>query len=93
MIVLPNKQHKSRLLWESVVISASVKRPKFANVDDFKVLSFSEDGKFISFTIDQTVKVKEKHFLHWGLFKYAAALICIPSDKFTACNNETAFHY
>lgn len=64
---------------------------KFANVD-FKVLSFLEDGKFISFSIDQTVKVKEKHFLHWGLFKYAAALIFIPSDKFTACNNEAAFH-
>lgn len=46
------------------MISASVKRPKFANVDDFKVLSFLEDGKFISFSIDQTVKVKEKHFLH-----------------------------
>lgn len=68
-----------------------MKRLKFADVDDFKVLSFLENGKFISFSIDQTVKVKEKHFLHRGLFKYAAALIFIPSDKFTAWNNGTAF--
>lgn len=93
MIVLLNIQHKSDLSWESLVINATVKHLKFANVNDFKVLYFLEDRKFISFSIDQTVKVKEKHFLHWGLFKNAAALIFITSDKFTACNNDTAFHY
>lgn len=63
MIVLPDIQHKFRLSLESLVINVAVKRLESANVD-FKVLYFLEDRKFISFSIDQTFKVKEKHFLH-----------------------------